>query len=784
MIPKEFPAKKQGYLFRDFPGTMPQPSAALTMPARARPDIGSEALGRLARSDAFLRRDLQACLRAVAETACAVLAVTRAGVWLYNEAGDAIECVTLCRLDRAPDEAGAVLRQEELPAYFEALAENRVVAVADILDDPRTGEFGPAYHARTGIRALVDAPVLLRGALTAILCCEQSAEPRAWTPEEMAFTASLADFVALALANEENRLSEERARSADRRYRDLFENAVEGIFQMSPDGRFMAVNPALVRLLGYERAEQMLSRREPAGALFVSTRRRDELRALMDNVGRAEGFETEIHRADGPVIWISVNIRAVPGEDGRTAFFEGTVEDITHRKRTEAQLAHQALHDNLTQLPNRTLLADRLSRALVRARLRQSRGCAAILLDIDNFRLVNTTLGPTIGDRMLVVMARRLKAHLNPGDTLARLGRDDFVVVVEDVADDAEALARADALREVLSAPLELEGNELFPTASVGVLWDDGARSSPEELLRDLGIAVHAAKAKGKGRTIAFETAMRTGPQEALRLQSDLRKALERDEFELHYQPIVDLRDSALIGFEALVRWRHPSRGMVPPSLFIPAAEESGLIAPLGDWILRAACTAMGRWQGMLAGVDDADRPLRVSINMSPVQLVSSDLIDTIDRILGETGAEVARLRLEVTEAALSQEVELVSQRLEALRQRGFQVLIDDFGTGYSSLSRLHRLPFDGLKIDQSFIRPMLFDADSASIVRTVVALGQGMNVRTVAEGVEDAETAEALLKLGCDRAQGYHFARPMPAADADRLVGMRAKGAVALPLD
>ncbi|HYC03753.1 MAG TPA: EAL domain-containing protein [Azospirillaceae bacterium] len=754
------------------------------MPARARPDIGSEALGRLARSDAFLRRDLQACLRAVAETACAVLAVTRAGVWLYNEAGDAIECVTLCRLDRAPDEAGAVLRQEELPAYFEALAENRVVAVADILDDPRTGEFGPAYHARTGIRALVDAPVLLRGALTAILCCEQSAEPRAWTPEEMAFTASLADFVALALANEENRLSEERARSADRRYRDLFENAVEGIFQMSPDGRFMAVNPALVRLLGYERAEQMLSRREPAGALFVSTRRRDELRALMDNVGRAEGFETEIHRADGPVIWISVNIRAVPGEDGRTAFFEGTVEDITHRKRTEAQLAHQALHDNLTQLPNRTLLADRLSRALVRARLRQSRGCAAILLDIDNFRLVNTTLGPTIGDRMLVVMARRLKAHLNPGDTLARLGRDDFVVVVEDVADDAEALARADALREVLSAPLELEGNELFPTASVGVLWDDGARSSPEELLRDLGIAVHAAKAKGKGRTIAFETAMRTGPQEALRLQSDLRKALERDEFELHYQPIVDLRDSALIGFEALVRWRHPSRGMVPPSLFIPAAEESGLIAPLGDWILRAACTAMGRWQGMLAGVDDADRPLRVSINMSPVQLVSSDLIDTIDRILGETGAEVARLRLEVTEAALSQEVELVSQRLEALRQRGFQVLIDDFGTGYSSLSRLHRLPFDGLKIDQSFIRPMLFDADSASIVRTVVALGQGMNVRTVAEGVEDAETAEALLKLGCDRAQGYHFARPMPAADADRLVGMRAKGAVALPLD
>ena len=519
-------------------------------------------------------------------------------------------------------------------------------------------------------------------------------------------------------------------------------------------------------------------------AVFVSSRRRDELRALMDNVGRAEGFETEIHRADGPVIWISVNIRAVPGEDGRTAFFEGTVEDITHRKRTEAQLAHQALHDNLTQLPNRTLLADRLSRALVRARLRQSQGCAAILLDIDNFRLVNTTLGPTVGDRMLVVMARRLKAHLNPGDTLARLGRDDFVVVIEDVPDDEAALARADALREVLSAPLELDGNELFPTASVGVLWDDGSRSSPEELLRDLGIAVHAAKAKGKGRTIAFETAMRTGPQEALRLQSDLRKALERDEFELHYQPIVDLRDSALIGFEALVRWRHPSRGMVPPSLFIPAAEESGLIAPLGDWILRAACAAMGRWQGMLAGVDDSDRPLRVSINMSPVQLVSGELIDTIDRIVRETGAEVARLRLEVTEAALSQEVELVQQRLEALRQRGFQVLIDDFGTGYSSLSRLHRLPFDGLKIDQSFIRPMLFDADSLSIVRTVVALGQGMNVRTVAEGVEDAETAEALLKLGCDRAQGYHFARPMLAADADRLVALRAQGTVALPLD
>ncbi|HYE51387.1 MAG TPA: EAL domain-containing protein [Azospirillaceae bacterium] len=740
-------------------------------------DARSAALGRLARADCFVRRDLESCLRAVAETAAAHLDVERCGVWLFTPEGDAITCATLYRRgERTHGQQGTVLRAADFPRYFAAMREERIIAAEDAASDPRTSEFAGNYIGEFGIGALMDAPILFQGRLAGILCSEHVGGPRRWSVEETAFAASLSDFVALALANEENR-------RAEARYRALFENAVEGIFQLALDGRIVAANPALVRLLGFPSAEALLARTEPAGALFARPDQRDELRGLMDRHGLAEGFEALLNRADGPQIWISVNVRAVRGPDGAPTHFEGTAEDITHRKRAEAEIASAALHDGLTRLPTRALLYDRIDQALARARAGHGGGVAVLLLDFDNFRLVNTSLGPSVGDRLLVEMARRLQDALAPGDTLARIGSDDFAVLAEGVADADSALARAEALRDAVSVPLELDGNELFPTACVGAVWDDGGRPDPDELLRDAGIAVHNAKGAGKGRCVAFDPGMRSAPREALRLQSEMRRALEREQFELHFQPLVDLATRHLLGFEALVRWRHPQRGMVPPSAFIPAAEESGLMEPLGDWILNAACMALRGWQDRLAALGRADAPLSLSVNISPVQLVAKSLAGTVEAALAASGADIRRLELEVTETALAQEVEVVSRRLEQLRRLGLRVLIDDFGTGYSSLSRLHRLPFDGLKIDQGFVRPMLYDPDCASIVRTVAALGQAMQVGIVAEGVEDAATADALARLGPARAQGYHFARPMPAEQAAALVERLAAGPVVLPV-
>ncbi len=726
----------------------------------------SSALGALARHACFARADLGECLRRINEVAIATLDVARSSIWFLDEHGQSLTCADIIDGPEKRRAEDLVLKATDFPRYFKAILEDRVIAAADAQADHRTSEFADDYLIPLGIASMLDAPILFGGRTVGVLCVEHVGLPRGWPRDEQVFTASLGDFVALALAAEDRNRTEAALRRAEERYRGIFENAIEGLFQMSPDGRFTDVNPAMARMLGFDDAAGFMEARAPVGApLFVDACRRSELMQLVATQDRVVGFEASLFRREGPPIWGSFSMRTIRGPDMQVLRLEGSVEDVTLRRRAEDRLAHVSLHDGLTNLPNRALFIDRLAQSLARIRLAGSGSTTVILIDYDGMKLINDSLGHSIGDRLLVEMARRLTACLRPGDTLARLASDEFVVL----ADRGAALAFAERLGAAFSVPYDPvpDQDEIFPTASIGLAFHQGSSGSPDDLLRHAGTALHQAKAQGRSRCLAFTPEMKSEPLLMLRLQSDMRRAIERDEFLLFYQPVVSLPDRRLTGFEALIRWNHAQRGLIPPATFIPIAEESGLITDLGDWVTHAACRQMRIWQDRLG----PGTPLTLSINIAPAQLAHPDAWALIDHAMIHSGVDVRRMKLEVTETALAGDDDLMSHRLRGLRERGFQILIDDFGTGYSSMSRLHRFPIDGLKIDQSFIRPMLFDGDSAAIVRTVVALGKALDLDLYAEGVEDEGAAVALSRLNCEFAQGYLFAKPLPLEKADALI-------------
>jgi diguanylate cyclase (GGDEF)-like protein/PAS domain S-box-containing protein len=728
------------------------------------------ALGALARHSCFARADLEECLRRINEVAVATLDVARSSIWFLDEDGQSLTCADIIDGSGRERSDRLVLKASDFPQYFKAILEDRVIAAADAQADHRTSEFTTGYLIPLGISSMLDAPILFGGRTVGVLCIEHVGLPRGWPRDEQVFTASLGDFVALALAAEERNRTEAALRRAEERYRGIFENAIEGLFQMSPDGRFIDVNPALARMLGFDDATGFMEARAPVGApLFVDPARRAELMQLVAAQDRVVGYEAALFRREGPPIWGSFSMRTIRGPDNHVLRLEGSVEDVTLRRRAEDRLAHVSLHDGLTNLPNRALFIDRLAQSLARIRLSGSGSTTVILIDYDGMKLINDSLGHSIGDRLLVEMARRLTACLRPGDTLARLASDEFVVLAEGLADREAAQAFAERLGVAFSAPYDPvpDQDEIFPTASIGLAFHQGTDESPDDLLRHAGTALHQAKAQGRSRCLAFTPEMRSEPLLMLRLQSDMRRAIERDEFVLFYQPIVSLPDRRLTGFEALIRWNHAQRGLIPPATFIPIAEESGLITDLGDWVTHAGCRQMRIWQDRLGPA----MPLTLSINIAPAQLAHPDAWALVDHAVSHSGVDVRRMKLEVTETALAGDDDLMSHRLRGLRERGFQILIDDFGTGYSSMSRLHRFPIDGLKIDQSFIRPMLFDSDSAAIVRTIVALGKALDLDLYAEGVEDDGAAVALSRLNCEFAQGYLFAKPLPLEKADALI-------------
>lgn len=548
--------------------------------------------------------------------------------------------------------------------------------------------------------------------------------------------------------------AEQSLREAERRYRSIFENAIEGVFQSSPASGYLTVNPALARMYGYDSPEQLIEQLiDIDRQLYVQPGRRTQFMAAMARDGSVTNFESEVYRRDGSVMWISENARAVHDEYGRLLMYEGTVEAITERKRHDAAMRYQATHDALTGLPNRLLLHERLQQALAEA-WGSGAQVAVAFIDLDNFKLINDGLGHQTGDAVLRIMAQRLRSCVRSGDVVARQGGDEFVVLLPRTSRGAVSYL-AGLILDAVSQPCTIGGRELRVTCSIGVSLSPGDGEDISALLRNADVAMYRAKEAGRNNLQYFDNEMDSGIADRLEMLTRLSQAIERKELRLLYQPKFELRGSRVVGAEALLRWE-TAEGVVMPEEFIPLAEETGQILAIGDWVLRAACRQTRAWL-------DAGVALPVSVNLSRRQLAHGDLAATVSAVLADSGLPPELLELEVTESMVMPDPERAVAVLQRLRGLGVRLSMDDFGTGYSSLSHLKRFPVQVLKIDRSFLREVTTDADSAAIVKAIISLAHNLDLRVLAEGVETAEQQAFLLANGCDELQGFHLGRPMP---------------------
>jgi diguanylate cyclase (GGDEF)-like protein/PAS domain S-box-containing protein len=562
--------------------------------------------------------------------------------------------------------------------------------------------------------------------------------------------------------------AEAALREEKERYRRLVDVSPE-VIAVHQDRRFVFVNPAGLRMFGAEGPEQLLGR-------HVMEMVHPDDRAVVEARAKAvaEGTETSLGeqrllRLDGDVV--DAEVVAVPVTYDLGPAVLVMAKDITDRKRAERALAHQALHDHLTGLPNRSLLLDRLSQAVARLSRTDTR-LGVLFFDLDHFKVINDSLGHDAGDRVLQAVAARVAGVLRPTDTLARLGGDEFVVVCEALEGPDDASAVADRIARALAPPIDEGEDELIVGASIGVVVTGDDHADPAGLIRDADAAMYRAKEQGRGRAELFDEGMRVRVVGRLRKERALRRALQRDELRVHYQPVVSLPDLGVTGVEALVRWEHPERGLLAPAEFVPLAEETGLILELGDWVLAEACRQAAAWTGVLG----EDRTLEVAVNLSTKQLGQADLAKRVAALLERYGlppAQVA-LCLEITESLMLEDPMVTGGLLGDLARLGVRLAIDDFGTGYSSLAYLRRFPVHTLKVDRSFVSGLGLDADSRAVVAAIVELAHALGLEVVAEGVEEQVQLQALVDLGCDRAQGFLFAHPAPPEALAELLSRR----------
>ncbi|TPG60621.1 EAL domain-containing protein [Roseomonas nepalensis] len=596
---------------------------------------------------------------------------------------------------------------------------------------------------------MVRQPIVVRGETVAWLEAETTQRPLLVSTGLVAVVSSVLGLLAWltvrllplrVLDQTLLRLSTESAR-----FQAALDNMTQGLCLFDARHRLVVHNRRFVAMFGAPAAGAAASGLLPGhhlGRLFVppDPQRPDE----------QDGGTHEL--ADGRVIQISR--QAVAGEG-----WVATFEDVTERKRSGERLSHMARHDALTGLPNRVLFREHMERVL--PRLRRGEPLAVLCLDLDGFKGVNDTLGHPAGDELLRAVSRRLRDSTRETDLVARLGGDEFAIVQVGAEQPQSAAALADRLVEALREPFDLQGQWVEIGTSIGVVLADEGMGTADELLRNGDIALYRAKAAGRGTWRLFEPEMDTEIQKRRQAEIDLRRAIAEEQFEVHYQPLIEARGGVLTGFEALLRWHHPERGMISPAEFIPLAEEIGLIRAIGAWVLRKACADAAGWPGHV----------RIAINLSPVQFVNGHLVQEVEQALASAGLAASRLELEITESVLLQDNDATLGVLHRLHDLGVRISMDDFGTGYSSLSYLRRFPFDKIKIDQSFVRNLGGEKGSIEIIRAVVGLGKALGMNVLAEGVETAEQRGILEVEGCDELQGYLFSQPRPVRDVPAII-------------
>jgi diguanylate cyclase (GGDEF)-like protein/PAS domain S-box-containing protein len=577
-------------------------------------------------------------------------------------------------------------------------------------------------------------------------------------------------YVAIKQDITSRKIAEKALRQAEQKYRDIFDDAIIGIFQVTPEGRPVSINRAMARLHGYDSPELLFAEVSNVGQqLFVDPNALQEVGRRLEKERALHNIDLELYCKDGKNRWVSASVRAVTDADGKVVLHEGTVEDITVRKAAQEQVQFLAYYDVLTGLPNRTLLRDRILMALLNARQRKEK-VALLFLDLDRFKIINDSLGHSTGDLLLKQVAQRLKEWTHEQDTVAHMGGDEFLVLLTGINKIADAVAVAERVVKLMASEFVIPTHSLNITCSLGISIFPDHGGDAETLIRYADQAMYSAKENGRNNFQLFRPGMSVEAAARMTLESSLRLAVAKREFFLEYQPQLDLATGQITGCEALIRWRHPELGVILPGKFIPLAESSGLIGPIGEWVLKTACAQARQWQGEGLSVP-------VAVNVSAIQFRQEGFVELIKTVLHETGLAPESLDLELTESTLLTDAEIMRSILQQLRAMGLKLTIDDFGTGYSSFNYLKHFQVHKLKIDRSFVRDMMISQGDAAIAITIIVMAKSLGLRVLAEGVENEEQVSFLRSHNCDEIQGNYFSQPLPAAEfADKLRGLSHK--------
>lgn len=724
--------------------------------------LQNEKLFEVAVNPAMYTGNKEEAFKKITESAAKTLEVDRVGIWLYDDNHTKITCVDLFQHSSGQHSCGDEINTKDYPAYFSALAKGRTIAACDAHTHSATKELLHEYLIPKNVKSLLNAPIRTGNRYIGIICHEHTKVLREWTPDEHHFAASLADITSLVYETNAKQKAQQALMESEERFRILSESSNSAIFAFRK--KISYANPAMEYLSDYTQKELCKrSIKELFGSEFAKEIKQ-RLTSTVDNECGYVRRECMLETKHGEQRWLFVTVGLVQLHGEPT--YLASAFDITERKLMEEQLRHQAFHDKLTGLPNRALFMDRLEQCLNLIKRYSNYKSAVLFLDIDRFKVVNDSLGHLVGDKLLCQIGARLRKQMRECDTVARLGGDEFTVLIGDAQNADQAVQIALRIQGELAVAFNIDGYEIFVTASIGIAIADSSYQQADHILRDADIAMYRAKAHGKACHEVFNAQMHRRAQKLQKLETNLRRAIRNQDFELYYQPIISLKNGKTESFEALLRWNMEKGKVNPPAEFIPLAEETGLIIPLGDWVIEEACNQLNRWQ-----IEEPDQNWVISVNLSGKQFENNKLIENITYNIHSKNIDARNLVMELTESTIIERSNLAQKKLAQLKELNIDISIDDFGTGYSSLSHLHKFPISTLKIDRSFITEMGNDGQNTEIVNTIISMAHSLGLKVVAEGVETEEQLGILLMLNCDFAQGYYFSKPVEVSKATKLV-------------